>query len=65
MYNPQASAPAVWEGSGAGFHWSVRSTGNLLPATHTPVRRNALMIAAHFVWGTTIAMVVRLMRRSA
>ena len=65
MYNPRASAPAIWEDSGAGDHWSVRSTGNLPPATPTHVRRNALMIAAHMVWGTNIAMVVRLMRRTA
>lgn len=51
----------VWAGSYMGWLPAF----NILPhATRIPIRRNALMVAAHLVWGTTIAGAVRLMRRT-
>jgi len=42
---------AVWAGSYLGL---LPVTGLLPPATEHPARRNALMIAAHLVWGATL-----------
>lgn len=42
----------VWVGSYLGW---LPATGILRPATEHPVRRNLLMIAAHFVWGLALA----------
>jgi putative membrane protein len=42
----------VWTGSYLGW---VPLSGLLSPASDHPMRRNVLMIVAHFVWGTTIA----------
>ena len=39
---------AVWAGSYLGW---LPAAGILSPATEHPARRNALMIAAHLVWG--------------
>ncbi len=39
---------AVWTGSYLGW---LPATGVLEPASNHPMRRNALMIAAHVVWG--------------
>ena len=41
---------AVWVGSYLGW---LPAAGILAPATEHPPRRNALMIAAHLVWGAT------------
>ena len=42
----------VWAGSYLGW---LPAAGILSPATEHPARRNALMIAAHLVWGATAA----------
>ena len=41
---------AVWAGSYLGW---LPAAGILSPATSHPARRNALMIAAHLVWGAS------------
>ena len=41
---------AVWAGSYLGW---LPAAGIISPATEHPARRNALMIAAHVVWGAT------------
>jgi len=41
---------AVWAGSYLGW---LPAAGIIAPATEHPPRRNALMIAAHAVWGAT------------
>jgi len=41
----------VWGGSYLGL---LPSLGILRPATDHPAQRNALMIAAHLVWGATL-----------
>jgi uncharacterized protein DUF6789/uncharacterized protein DUF1440 len=46
---------AVWAGSYLGW---LPAAGVLSPATEHPARRNALMIAAHAVWGATTGAVV-------
>jgi ribose/xylose/arabinose/galactoside ABC-type transport system permease subunit len=46
---------AVWAGSYLGW---LPAAGILRPATEHPPRRNALMIAAHVVWGATTGLVV-------
>ncbi|HWG84942.1 MAG TPA: DUF6789 family protein [Deinococcales bacterium] len=51
---------AVWAGSYLGW---LPAAGILRPATEHPMRRNALMIAAHFVWGATAALVEEAARR--
>jgi hypothetical protein len=43
---------AVWAGSYLGW---LPAAGIISPATEHPARRNALMIAAHLVWGATAA----------
>jgi len=43
---------AVWAGSYLGW---LPAAGILRPATEHPPRRTALMITAHLVWGTSIA----------
>ncbi len=45
----------VWAGSYLGW---LPITGLLSPATRHPAARNALMIVAHLVWGTVIALTV-------
>lgn len=47
---------AVWAGSYLGW---LPAAGVLSPATEHPARRNALMIAAHVVWGATTGAAVR------
>ncbi len=42
---------AVWAGSYLGW---LPAAGILSPATEHPARRNALMIAAHLVWGAGV-----------
>lgn len=42
---------AVWGASYLGF---LPAAGLLSPATEHPARRNALMIAAHVVWGAAL-----------
>lgn len=44
--------PVVW---GASYLGWVPLTGILKPATRHPAGRNLLMIAAHFVWGASLA----------
>ena len=46
---------AVWAGSYLGW---LPAAGIISPATEHPPRRNALMIAAHVVWGATTGAVV-------
>jgi biotin transporter BioY len=46
---------AVWAGSYLGW---LPAAGVLSPATEHPARRNALMIAAHVVWGATTGLAV-------
>jgi hypothetical protein len=46
---------AVWAGSYLGW---LPAAGIIAPATEHPPRRNALMIAAHVVWGATTAAAV-------
>jgi hypothetical protein len=46
---------AVWAGSYLGW---LPAAGILRPATEHPARRNALMIAAHVVWGATTGLLV-------
>jgi uncharacterized membrane protein YagU involved in acid resistance len=43
---------AVWAASYLGW---LPAAGIMAPATEHPARRNALMIAAHLVWGATAA----------
>jgi uncharacterized membrane protein YagU involved in acid resistance len=47
-----AFATALWAASYLGW---LPALGILRPATEHPPRRNALMIAAHLVWGATAA----------
>jgi uncharacterized membrane protein YagU involved in acid resistance len=46
---------AVWAGSYLGL---LPALGILKPATEHPLRRNALMIAAHLVWGAALGALV-------
>jgi hypothetical protein len=46
---------AVWAGSYLGW---LPAAGIIAPATEHPARRNALMIAAHVVWGATTGVAV-------
>ena len=46
---------AVWAGSYLGW---LPAAGIISPATEHPPRRNALMIAAHVVWGAAAGMMV-------
>ena len=46
---------AVWAGSYLGW---LPAAGILSPATEHPARRNALMIAAHVVWGAGVGVAV-------
>jgi len=48
-------ALAIWAGSYLGW---LPAAGIISPATEHPPRRNALMIAAHVVWGATAGMMV-------
>ena len=47
-----AAGAAVWLGSYMGW---IPALGILKPATGHPARRNAVIIAVHFVWGTATA----------
>ena len=51
-----AAGVAVWAGSYLGWIPTARL---LRPATAHPARRNAMMIAAHLVWGAATALTVR------
>jgi putative membrane protein len=46
---------AVWS---AGYLGILPSLGILAPATEHPARRNALMIAAHVIWGAALGLLV-------
>lgn len=50
----------VWAASYLGW---IPAAGILTPATRHPARRNALMLAAHLVWGGTLAGVSAALRR--
>ena len=54
-----AAGVAVWVASYMGW---LPAVGTLDPATHHPARRNALMIAAHLVWGASTAAAIRELR---
>jgi uncharacterized membrane protein YagU involved in acid resistance len=54
-----AAGMAVWIASYMGW---IPAVGNLEPATRHPARRNALMIAAHLVWGSATAAAIRELR---
>jgi hypothetical protein len=56
-----AAGVAVWAGSY--FGW-VPALGILEPASRHPARRNALMIAAHLVWGAATATTMRELSRA-
>jgi uncharacterized membrane protein YagU involved in acid resistance len=45
----------VWAGSYLGW---LPAAGIIRPATEQPMRRNALMITAHVVWGVTAGLIV-------
>ena len=47
-----AAGVAMWGTSYLGW---IPAVGLLKPATDHPARRNALMIAAHFIWGSATA----------
>jgi uncharacterized membrane protein YagU involved in acid resistance len=47
---------AVWVANYMGW---IPAVGTLEPATRHPMRRNALMIGAHLVWGTATAAAMR------
>jgi uncharacterized membrane protein YagU involved in acid resistance len=47
-----AAGAAVWAASYLGW---IPAAGLLKPATEHPARRNAMMIAAHLVWGAALA----------
>ena len=51
-----AAGVAVWLASYLGW---IPAVGTLEPATRHPARRNALMIAAHLVWGSATAAAMR------
>ena len=51
-----AAGVAVWLASYMGW---IPALGVLKPATEHPLRRNALMIAVHLVWGSTTASAIR------
>ena len=72
LYAPllQVPAPPVLKGIGLGvFVWSgsylgmLPALGILSSATHHPARRNTLMIIAHFIWGSTTALLAERQRR--
>lgn len=56
-----AAGFAVWVASYMGW---IPAVGTLEPATEHPPRRNALMIAAHLVWGSATAAAIRELRLS-
>ena len=51
----------VWAGSYLGW---IPALGILRPAARHPLRRNGLMIAAHLVWGATLAATLRELERA-
>jgi len=51
-----AAGAAVWAGCYLGW---IPAAGLLKPATAHPGRRNAMMIAAHLVWGGATALALR------
>ena len=51
-----AAGAAIWLGSYMGW---IPALGVLAPATRHPLRRNALMISVHFVWGAATAKAIR------
>jgi uncharacterized membrane protein YagU involved in acid resistance len=51
----------VWAGNYLGL---LPALNLLQPATRQPARRNLLMIAAHLVWGASLAWSLQLMRNS-
>ncbi len=51
----------VWIASYLGW---IPASGLLKPATGHPPRRNALMIAAHLVWGTVLAFSINEIERA-
>lgn len=51
-----AAGVAIWAGSY--FGWAP-AFGILKPASRHPARRNALMIAAHLIWGGAMALTLR------
>lgn len=55
-----AAGVAVWAGSYLGW---IPAAGLLKPATEHPPRRNSMMIAAHLVWGASLALILRELER--
>ena len=51
----------VWAGSYLGL---LPAAGILSPATRHPARRNALMVAAHLVWGITTGLITQELQRA-
>lgn len=64
--NPAAAGAAagavLWA---AGYLGWVPALGLMAPATEQPASRNALMIAAHLVWGATTGLLVGRLRTEA
>ena len=58
--NGVAYGIGVWTASYLGL---LPAVGLLAPATEHPARRNALMIAAHVVWGASLGIAAGQMRR--
>ena len=56
-----AAGAAVWLASYMGW---IPAVGTLEPATKHPLRRNALMIGAHLVWGASTAAATRAIRKA-
>ena len=53
---------AVWAGSYLGL---LPALGIMSPATDHPLRRTALMIAAHLVWGSALGTFVDLLNKTS
>jgi hypothetical protein len=50
----------VWTASYLGW---IPATGLMSPATRHPARRNAIMIAAHVLWGATLGLLFDIQKR--
>jgi uncharacterized membrane protein YagU involved in acid resistance len=61
LMNGAAYGLAVWAASYLGWIPAARL---LAPATRHPAERNGLMLIAHLVWGATVSMTLRELRRA-
>jgi uncharacterized membrane protein YagU involved in acid resistance len=60
VVNGVAYGLGVWTASYLGL---LPALGLLAPATEHPARRNALMIAAHVVWGASLGITAKRLSR--